>query len=260
MGHVTGMTGDGVNDAPALKRADIGIAVHGATDAARAAASIVLTEPGLSVIIDAIYESRRIFQRMRSYFIYRITCTVQILSFFFFIICCMTLDQSYFYNGIYPTTIAPSTLPGCIGVPAGTCTYASVIVPGNSYPPAPLGQSMAHAQSFSLPVLALVFLTIIDDGACIAVSSDTINASKKPQLWAMAEMWIVSVSMGLLLGLSSLVLCVGLMNSNAMNPGIMGTLWGNSGQFYITYTQTATVIWFQFCVSNMLTLVAARER
>jgi plasma-membrane proton-efflux P-type ATPase len=153
-GHVTGMTGDGVNDAPALRQAEVGIAVSTATDVAKGAASVVLTEPGLTNIVALVEQGRTIYQRILTWIINKISRTILKAAF---------VAIAYVVTG-----------------------------------------------KFVVSAFAMLLLTFMTDFAKIALATDRVRPSKKPETWNIGGFVVVSVVLGLImLGETLLLLWLG---------------------------------------------------
>jgi H+-transporting ATPase len=120
---------------------------------------------------------------------------------------------------------------------------------------------MAHSNAFTLPVISLVIITILNDGCMITISHDHVEAEPRPQTWSMMEMTVIASVIGFVACFSSLILVAFGMHANAHYPGdFFGIIFGAEGRSYITWHELRTLIYLKVSISDFLTLFSARTR
>ncbi len=188
-GHVTGMTGDGVNDAPALRQAEVGIAVSTATDVAKGAASVVLTEPGLTNIVALVEQGWTIYQRILTYIINKISRTILKTAF----------------------------------------VAIAFMVTGK----------------FVMSAFAMLLLVFVTDFAKISLVTDRVRPSRKPERWSIGGFITVSVVLGILMVVESLLV-----------------LWSGRSRFGLATSDEAlyTFSFLTLVCFATFSIVSARER
>jgi H+-transporting ATPase len=228
-GHVTGMTGDGVNDAPALNQAQVGIAVSNATDVAKAAASLVLTEPGLGNIVAAIQVSRQIYQRMLTYTLNKIVKTVQVAGFLGFgfiltgtfvttplLVVLLLLANDFATMAIATDRVRPSSMPDRWNIRGMVIPILSLAVPllALTFGIFLVGRDLLHLPLPALQTLSFLSLVFTAQGMIYLVRERHHVWASRPSGWLMLASTVASLgaivlaSMGWLM--QALALWVGL--------------------------------------------------
>jgi H+-transporting ATPase len=219
-GYKVGVTGSKVTDGISLKKADIGIAIDSACEAAKALGDIILKEQGISVIIRAIYQARKTFEKMHNYCIYRIACSFQILVFYFLTMVSLDPHDDFRCSGVERCRDVPNT--------------------------------------FAPPIVTLVIIAFLNDFIIVSLAYDHVMVSRKPCKWNFLLIICTSCSLGIVSFFSSLAfLLISLKNMNNNNPNSFMNFFGIEP---LNYGEILCGVYLKTSLSLFLTVFSARSR